>query len=110
MDNFSFDTIQELLNTFKSWKRDRRYYADCQKVLQGQCPEGEMPSGSPPPVDLYPIYVGFDQISDDATRKYYQTMATSFHLPVKEVDDLRKIAGTILDQSKEFGQLREELK
>lgn len=110
IDNFSFNTIQDLLNTFKSWNKDRRFYSDCNKVLKSQCPEGDMPAGSPPPVDLFPIYVGFDQISNGAERKYYQTMATSFYLPVQEVDDLRKVAGTILDHSKEFERLKGELK
>jgi NTE family protein len=106
MDNYSFDTVQALRDTFKQWLKDQLNYKACQKVLNiNKCPDKEMPYPSPAPVEVYPIYIGFDQIADLQRRTYFQTMATSFNLPARQIDDLRKIGPELLEQSAEFKAL-----
>jgi len=110
LDNYSFDTVQALRDEFKRWESDSRHYKDCKETLESVCTDAEMPFDPPREVKLYPIYVGFDQISDAEKRHYFQTMKTSFSLPDQQVTDLRKIAGTLLDKSDEFQKLKTELK
>lgn len=102
MSNYSFDTVQMLLDTFDTWTREARYYNDCEGVLKEKCPRAAMPDKPPVPVDTYGIYVGFDQIRDQKEKEYFLNMPTAFCLKKKEVDDLRAIGQEILDESGEF--------
>ncbi len=109
MENFSFDTLELLRNTVEQWRKDRDAYTACQSILDTQCPSGKMPFGPPPAVELYRMYIGLDRIENAKERKYFLNMATSFYLPAKQVDDLRGIAKTLLDRSKDFQRLVNEL-
>lgn len=106
MENYSFDTVQTLGDTFERWEKDQRNYYGCQRVLEiNNCENKRMPFPPPAPVELYSIYVGFDQIRDTDQRTYFQTMSTSFYLPKKQINDLRSIGPRLLDQSAAFNQL-----
>lgn len=109
MGNYSFETVQELFNTFDEWRRDSQCYDDCKDVLEENCPGATMPAKPPAPVDTYGIYVGFDRINDKKKREYFLNMPTSFSLKKEEVDDLRTIGPEILDDSGEFQRLLEGL-
>jgi NTE family protein len=109
MSNYSFETVQELFNTFDEWRRDSQNYDDCKDVLDKNCPGARMTDKPPTPVDTYGIYVGFDQIQDQKKREYFLNMPTAFSLKKEEVDDLRKIGPEILDDSGEFQRLLEGL-
>lgn len=110
MSNYSFDTVQQLLDTFEQWHKDRLAYAGCKGILQRECPKASMPTKPPMAIDTYGIYVGFDQIKDEKEREYFLNLATTFYLPKGEVDDLRKIGPKILDETKEFRRLMEGLR
>ena len=105
MSNYSFETVQELFNTFDEWRSDSQNYDDCKDVLDKNCPGASMPDKPPAPVDTYGIYIGFDQIKDQKKREYFLNMPTAFSLKKEEVDDLRKIGPEILDDSGEFQRL-----
>lgn len=109
MGNYSFDTVQELLDTFDQWKKDRSGYAACEKRLQQAC-AAAMPTAPPKPLDTYGIYVGFDQIRNETDKAHFLNLPTTFQLPKDEVDALRKIGGRILDESEDFQRLLKELK
>lgn len=109
MGNYSFDTVQQLLGTFDQWRKDRLAYDGCKSILQKKCPAAEMLTKPPKPIDTYGIYVGFDQIKEEKEREHYLNLPTTFYLPKKDVDDLRKIGPTILDRSEEFKRLLEGL-
>jgi NTE family protein len=109
MQNYSFDTVELLREEFERWSKARQSYAGCESILHQKCPEQTMPFPPLPPLGLYRVYVGFDQIEDEQRRRYFQGMATSFHLPRSEVDDLRKVAGQILDRSADFRRLTVDL-
>ena len=110
MGNFSFDTVQELSDTLKQWKRDRQSYSNCQEILESACPDAQMPHKPPASVDTYAIYVGFDQIKDPKVREEFLNLPTAFRLEKEEVDKLRTIGPTILDQSRGYEDLCSVLK
>lgn len=89
--NYSFDTVELLRETL----RDR---ADAQRLSR------EAGNGLHQ-VDLYYIYVGFDQLEDPDERERFQRIPTRFHLPAEEVDALRRIGARLLEQSPCFQQL-----
>jgi NTE family protein len=110
MDNYSFDTVQALRDAFVQWEKETLYYQGCRKVLTlNDCRDRKMPYDPPHHVDLYLVYVGFDQILDPADRSEFQKMATSFHLPKNQVDALRRIGPTLMEQSDDFKQLVRDL-
>lgn len=109
MDNFSFDTVQALRDTFRKWQNDQQAYDRCQGILKDQCSAAEMPEEPPPQVSFYPIYIGFDQIDDSARRHYFQNMATSFVLKREEVDDLREIGPQLLQEASAFKKLMKSI-
>ena len=109
MSNYSFETVQELFNTFDEWRRDSQNYDDCKGVLDKNCPGANMPDKPPAPVDTYGVYIGFDRIRDQREREYFLNMPTAFSLKKEEVDDLRKIGPKVLDDSQEFQRLLEGL-
>ncbi len=110
MSNYSFDTVQELLDTFGQWRKDREAYAACKGILEHDCPASHMPTKPPVAIETYRIYVGFDQIKDAKEREYFLNLPTTFHLPAEAVDKLREIGPTILDESEEFQSLLKGLK
>lgn len=109
MANYSFDTVELMRSTFNDWDKDRRAYADCEAVLKDKCPRQGMPAPAPPPVDLYWVYVGFERIEDPERRHYFQTLPTTFYLPEKDVNELREIAKVLMEDSKEFQDLKASL-
>ena len=110
MSNYSFDTVQQLLDTFDQWNKDAAAYASCKGILQDQCPTGKMPTLPPQPVETYPIYIGFDQIKNSRERQDFLNLPTTFALPKEAVDKLRKIGPQILTESDSFQKLCAQLK
>jgi NTE family protein len=110
MSNYSFDTVQQLLDEFDSWRKDDASYAKCKEILRDQCPAGKMPTDAPNMAETFAVYVGFDQIKDEKTRREFLNLPTTFALSKEEVDKLRKIGPEILDQSEGFRGLCAEIK
>ncbi|MGH2669363.1 MAG: hypothetical protein ACRDH5_09660, partial [bacterium] len=50
-------------------------------------------------VEMYRIYIGFDQIKDEAERARFFSMATAFALPKEQVNALRRVGAELLRQS-----------
>jgi len=110
MSNYSFDTVQELIDTFNQWRTDRAAYAACKGILEGECPAAHMPTKAPKPIETYGIYVGFDQIKNTKEREYFLNLPTTFYLPNEAVNKLRDIGPRILDESEGFQSLCSFLK
>ncbi|PMR67085.1 patatin-like phospholipase family protein [Halomonas heilongjiangensis] len=94
MVNYSFDTVELL-------RQAMRTRADAQRASREQAPPGEAMHQ----VELYRIYVGFDQLEDETERKRYLSLPTTFDLPAEQVDDLRRIGGVLLERSPCFQSL-----
>lgn len=60
-------------------------------------------------LDSYIIEVGFDALSDEEERSYFQNISTSLSLPDDTVDRLREVARRILYASKPFRKLVHDL-
>ncbi|MDI5933741.1 patatin-like phospholipase family protein [Halomonas kalidii] len=94
MANYSFDTVELLRQTLRT-------RADAQQVSRETTPPDEALHR----VELYRIYVGFDQLQDEAQRERFLSLPTTFRLPAGEVDDLRRIGGVLLETSPCFQSL-----
>ncbi len=105
MSNYSFETVQELIKTFESWKKDRDSYSACEQILGKACADAKIPTKPPKHVDTYGIYVGFDQIDEQNKRDYFLNLPTNFHLEKESVNKLRAIGPEILGQSDSFQAL-----
>ncbi len=68
-----------------------------------------MRAAGEPRVDVNFAVLTFNQIRDVPTRDRFNAMPTTFHLKPAQVDELRQLAGTLLDQSPEFRHFVGEL-
>ncbi len=66
-------------------------------------------SRSEAPRTYYFIEVGFDKITDDEQRAFFDSIPTKFTLPAESIDRLRSIGGDILDQDPIFQELLNEI-
>lgn len=114
LDNYSFDTIELLKNKFKRWQKDRKSLWNNPKNAFKHCPPkpDKMTPASLRPLDLYAIYVGFDQIVDGQTyqgenRDWYLNLPTTFNLPAGTIDKLRGVGKDLLEVSEPFKALEE---
>jgi NTE family protein len=110
MSNYSFDTVQQLLEMFKRWREDEQNYAACKLILQRQCPGAQIPFPPAEPVETFAIYVGFDQLRNENERDYFLNLPTTFALEKEDVDKLRIIGSNILNNSESFQKFCIELK
>jgi NTE family protein len=99
MDNFSLDTVERLRDVFEDWQAARqKLWNDPQTTFSACPPPPDNPQpGILKPLDLYAIYVGFDQIDNKKTREKYLNMDTSFYLPSGKVTDLINIGPEIMN-------------
>ena len=107
LDNYSFDTIDLLRQIFKNWRRDRQHLWTNPRRAFEHCPPE--PDNAKPgdllPLDLYAIYVGFDQLENPEQRRKFLNMETSFHLASHQVDALIDIGPKIMAATKSFTDL-----
>ena len=87
LDNYSFDSIELLQDTFRRRDDAQRRQPDLHQV------------------QLYRIYVGFDQITNDAEREAFFAINTTFNLPRVQVDALRRKGAELLRESECFQKL-----
>ncbi|MEO8324821.1 MAG: patatin-like phospholipase family protein [Nitrospirota bacterium] len=87
LDNYSFDTVELLQDTLRRRDDVQRMNSDLHQV------------------EIYRIYVGFDQIEDKDERDKFFSIGTSFNLAKENVDELRRKAGELLSGSQCFKQL-----
>ncbi len=81
LDNYSFDTLELLQQGLRQRDRNQRLQPGLYQV------------------EMYRIYIGFDQIKDEAKRARFFSMATAFALPKEQVDALRRMGAELLRQS-----------
>ena len=108
MDNYTFDTIEQLLESIKEWKKDAKARSDCAGIISQKCPEAALP---PPPasVEFYPVVISFDSLTDTKERAFFKNLPTTFTLPAEDVDRLIEVGGRLLSESQEYKRLLQEL-
>lgn len=108
MDNYSFETVDLLIQTIDDWKRDERARRDCAELLARECPDAETP-GFLPSVDFHPVVISFDALADPKERSFFKNLPTTFNLPDETVDRLIEVGGRLLMESEEFQRLLRDL-
>lgn len=100
---YNFETIMLLRESFHSWTEE---------IQKARCGDGpiSIEPGACGDIKFYLIEVQFDALRDEAERKYYKRLPTSFKLAPEEVDKLRTVARRLLRESEEFQRLLRELK
>lgn len=98
----SFDASLGILNTETVSLAKNGFLMWAQRVNATRGP-------SEPRVDVNFAVLTFNQIRNEAERKQFDAMPTTFHLQPAQVDQLRHLAGTLLDQSPEFQHFVGEL-
>lgn len=81
LDNYSFDTLELLQQVLRERDRNQRLQPGLHQV------------------EMYRIYIGFDQIKDETERARFFSMATAFNLPKEQVEALRRMGAELLRQS-----------
>jgi NTE family protein len=103
LSRFNFETIELLKSDFKTWGED---------IRSGRCndPAYTGDTGSCDDIEFYLVEVDFNDIADEKERQYFLDLPTSFKLSDEQVDNLREIAGRLLNQSAEYQRLLRDLK
>jgi NTE family protein len=65
--------------------------------------------GSCGDIDFYLVEVKFDALLDEAERRYFKALPTSFKLSPEQVDKLREAARRVLVQSEEYQRVLSDL-
>lgn len=100
----SFDSAIGILNTETIALARRGFEQWAQRVSRRPTRTGR------PPVDLSFAVLTFDQIRDDARRRYFNSIPMALTLPPSQVDELRALAGRLLNESPEFQHFVEGLR
>ena len=107
MDNFSFDTVQLITNSFGQRQQAWRARQSCRKELRDRC-GADLP-GELAPVAVHAVEISFDGIADDRLRLCMEALPTNFSLPAPTVDLLRQVARHLLVTSGKFHKAMEVL-
>ncbi len=107
MDNFSFDTVQLITNSFAQRRQAWKARQSCRKKLKEQC-DGKL-TGILEPVVLRAVEISFDDITDKALRLCMEALPTNFSLPAPTVDLLRQVARDLLLTSPKFHDAMKDL-
>lgn len=105
MDNYSFETVEMLRESFKQLQQAARARTDCQNILADSCPQAVLPGGPLAQVSFYPVVVAFDALSDPAEQAYFKNLPTTFALPAETVDRLKEVGARLMRESGEFRRL-----
>jgi len=86
---YNFETLLLVQSLLDTWSRDL--------------------SNRDHPVEYYFVNVSFDNFKDEARRRYFKRLPTSFVLTHRQVDDLEKAGRELLRESREYQKLVEAL-
>ena len=109
ISRYSFETVELFKESIEKWQREIN---DRRRSANGPVPAASGGNaGNVPPDELqcYPIEVNFDALPDEAERKFFKSLPTSFKLPPKTVDRLRAVAAALLRQSEGYRKLLHDL-
>jgi NTE family protein len=100
---YNYETIMLLQESFGRWTKE---------VQEGRCAGGPVSTepGGCGDIKFYLVEVKFDALKDKSERSYFKQLPTSFKLSDEEVDQLREVAGRLLNDSPEYQRLLKDLK
>ena len=88
----SFETVELFKTHFEHWPRRQVH---------------ETSGGDA--VDFYLIEVTLEAIADEDERRHFMGIPTSFYLPAEQVDELREMAGRLLQNAPDYRRLMGDL-
>jgi len=103
IERYNQETLALLKESAKSWTTE---------IKTQRCKGGVVSTepGSCGDITFYVVEVKFDALQDEAERRYFKRLPTSFKLSDEEVDKLREVANRLLDESAEFQRLLRDLR
>ena len=106
IDHFSYESVELLKDIAQRWANQRKLEVAERRLagLSRQAAEAAVPL-----LTFDAIDVSFDAIADDAERRYFMNLPTSFSLPDDAVDRLRALGGRLLRESKKTQELMREV-
>ena len=108
MDNFSFDTVQLIANSFGLRRQAWSSRQSCRTQLRDRC-GADLP-GELAPVALHAVEISFDDlVDDDRLRLCMEALPTNFSLPAPTVDLVRQVARHLLVTSSKYRKAMEVL-
>ena len=106
----TFESAATLWGHMDQVEKDQGAYQACQQLLEErECNDATMPGGPLPSVEYHTIEVSFGRIRDEKMAHYFKSLPTTFALPDKDVECLKKIGPFLLGESVEFQELVKEL-
>nr|WP_269838393.1 patatin-like phospholipase family protein [Paucibacter sp. M5-1]MCZ7880416.1 patatin-like phospholipase family protein [Paucibacter sp. M5-1] len=100
IDRNSFEAVELMKDLLDKWKQTR------ERGRQEQSAD----DGGPQRIRLYPVVVSFEGVQDPQLRARLMALPTTFSLPDRDVDLLRKVAGDLLRSSPEFIDFVQDLR
>jgi NTE family protein len=100
---YNFETIMLLRESFNRWTKEVQENRCAGKSIStepGECGD----------IKFYVVEVKFDALKSKEERTYFKQMPTSFKLSEKQVDELREVAGRLLNESEEYKRLLTDIK
>jgi len=105
LNSYSFETLSLIRGLMNTWDEDITIGRCWELAKQGLDQTGCYD------IDHFLIEVSFDQIQHEARRERLKRLPTSFQLPAESVDELRRAAADILEQSADFKRmLRDQIR
>jgi NTE family protein len=108
LSNYTYDTIQLVKHRVDEFNEAVALRAQCNQIMTANnCPvqlEDNLYK-----LDLYLSHLTFDSIEDDETRHWFKNLPTSFKLPSETVDKLKDMGKILLQNTKSFKTLLEEI-
>jgi predicted acylesterase/phospholipase RssA len=95
MDNYSFDTVQQVRDFFKQQGQDAASRVACQAALHKKCPDARL-EGVLPRVDYHAVELSFEGVADDTLQHCLENLPTSFALEEAQVTLLRRVGRSLL--------------
>ena len=103
IERYNEETLALLKESVRSWANEIRT-----ERCKGETASSE--PGSCGDINFYVVEVKFDALRDEAERKYFKSLPTSFKLSSEQVDKLRDVAHRLLGESEEFQRLLRDLR
>lgn len=106
IDHFSYESVELMKDIAQRWA-DKRKLEVAERRLAGL--SREQAEAAVPRLTFDAIDVSFDAVADEAERRYFMNLPTSFRLTDEAVDRLRELGGRLLRESKKLQVLLREV-
>ena len=103
MDNYSFDTVAQLIDSLRARMQAQKDVEGCQRVLSASCPKAPAVPTFGKMIDPYIMEINFDgaaQVGEDP--QYYLNLSTLFSLEPDQVKQLVQIGPKLLRASPQY--------